>query len=179
MGEGGENTMDERARGATNWLESAMPRYANTLARTAYAYLGDLALAEDAVQETFLKAWKGFDRFRGEADEKTWLLRIAINTCKDLRRGAWFRRVDRSVPLESLPEGEAPFTPADDALTRAVMALPHRQRAVVLLHCYQELTAEETARVLGVARSTVFARLQKARKALQQALEGYEDEDDR
>jgi RNA polymerase sigma-70 factor (ECF subfamily) len=171
MNEGGESTMDEK----THWLNSAMPRWANSLTRTAYAYLGDRALAEDAVQETFLKAWKGFDRFRGEADEKTWLFRIAINTCKDLRRGAWFRRVDRSVPLESLPEGAIPFTPLDDALTRAVLSLPHRLRAVVLLHCYQELTAEETARALGVARSTVFARLKKAREALQQALEGWEE----
>ena len=51
-----------------------------------FACLNDEALAEDAVQETFLKAYRALDRFRGDAEEKTWLLRIAINTCRDLRR---------------------------------------------------------------------------------------------
>ena len=91
------------------WLEGAMARWEQSLLRTCFAYLGDLSLAEDAVQETFLKAWKNLDRFRGEASEKTWLLRIAINTCKDVRRSAWFRRVNRAVSLESLPEAPAPF----------------------------------------------------------------------
>ena len=85
------------------WLEGAMARWEQSLLRTCFAYLGDMALAEDAVQETFLKAWKNLDRFRGEASEKTWLLRIAINTCKDVRRSAWFRRVNRAVSLDSLP----------------------------------------------------------------------------
>ena len=85
------------------WLEGAMARWEQSLLRTCFAYLGDLSLAEDAVQETFLKAWKNLDRFRGEASEKTWLLRIAINTCKDVRRSAWFRRVNRAVSLDSLP----------------------------------------------------------------------------
>lgn len=79
-------------RGA--WLENAMDRWETSLMRMCYAYLGDVLLAEDAVQETFLKAWKAYDRFRGEADEKTWLMRIAINNCKDMRRGAWFRHTD-------------------------------------------------------------------------------------
>ena len=70
--------MAENPRGA--WLENAMKRWEASLMRMCFVYLGDMALAEDAVQETFLKAWKGYERFRGEANEKTWLMRIAINT---------------------------------------------------------------------------------------------------
>ena len=93
--------MQERAQ----WLEEAMQQYEQSLIRLCFAYLGDLALAEDAVQETFLKAWKGYCAYRGEASEQTWLMRIAINTCKDIRRSAYFRHTDRRTPLESLPEG--------------------------------------------------------------------------
>ncbi|WP_102412773.1 sigma-70 family RNA polymerase sigma factor [Beduinella massiliensis] len=160
--------MDQRSA----WLERAIQRWEQALMRTAYAYLGDFALAEDAVQETFLKAWRARDRFRGEAEEKTWLMRIAINTCKDIRRGAWFRHIDPAASLDRLPEGSVPFTPEEDAITRAVLTLPAKLRAVVILHCFQGLTGDETAKVLGISRSTVFERLQKARAVIQRELEG-------
>ncbi|MBQ8953524.1 MAG: RNA polymerase sigma factor [Clostridia bacterium] len=155
------------------WLEDAMARWETSLVRLCYAYLGDRALAEDAVQETFLKAWKGYGQFHGEAQEKTWLMRIAINTCKDVRRSAWFRHTDRSVPLEDLPEPSAPFTFRDDTVTRAVMGLKPKLKAVVLLRWYQQLTAEETAQALGISRSAVFKRLDKAREALRGELEEW------
>lgn len=158
-------------RGA--WLENAMDRWETGLMRMCYAYLRDVLLAEDAVQETFLKAWKAYDRFRGEADEKTWLMRIAINNCKDMRRGAWFRHTDFSAALDGLPEGWASFTARDDTVTRAVMRLPPRLREAVLLHWYQGLSGEETAAVLRISRSAVFNRLKKARCLLQKELEGW------
>lgn len=150
-----------------------MARWEVSLLRMCFAYLRDTALAEDAVQETFLKAWKGYDRFRGEASEKTWLLRIAVNTCKDLRKSAWFRHTDRAA---ALPEGREPFAEQDDALTRAVMGLKPRLREAVLLRWYQGLTGEETARVLQVARTTVYNRLNKAQRLLQTELEAWHDE---
>ena len=159
------------------WLEDAMDHWERSLLRTCYAYLGDVSLAEDAVQETFLKAWKGFDHFRGASEEKTWLMRIAINTCKDIRRSAWFRHVDRSITLDELPEGTEPFSLKDDTLTRAVMALKPRIREVVLLHWYQQLSADETAKALGVSRSTVYNRIEKACRLLQKELEVWYRED--
>lgn len=159
------------------WLENAMNRWERNLLRTCYAYLGDIALAEDAVQETFLKAWKGFDRFRGASEEKTWLMRIAINTCKDVRRSAWFRHIDRSATLDMLPEGIEPFTSKDDTLTRAIMALKPKIREVVLLHWYQQLSGDETAKALGVSRSTVYNRLEKAQRLLRKDLEVWYLED--
>ena len=67
-------------------LTALMSAHRTSLVRLAYLYLGDSALAEDAVQETFLKAWRHWESFREESAEKTWLTRIAINTCKDIRR---------------------------------------------------------------------------------------------
>lgn len=157
------------------WLEEAMNRWETSLLRLCFAYLGDRDLAEDAVQETFLKAWKGWDRFRREADEKTWLTRIAINTSKDMRKSAWFRHVDRSAALDSLPEGSVPFEALDDTITRTVMALPGKLRQVSLLCWLQGLSGDEAARVLRVPRSTVYHRLKKAQELLKQELEGYDE----
>ena len=166
--------MEQFDRG--QWLEEAMERWEQSLLRTCYAYLGDIALAEDAVQETFLKAWKGIGSFRDGASEKTWLMRIAINTCKDVRRGAWFRHIDRNASLDRLPEGSEPFSETDDTLVRAVMALKPRLKEAVLLCWYQQLTADEAAQALGISRSTVYYRLEQARKQLRKELEAWHDE---
>ena len=153
-----------------------MQRHETELLRLCYAMLGDTSLAEDAVQDTFVKAYRGYTSFRGEAEDKTWLTRIAVNTCKDLRRSAWHRHVDRSVTPESLPEPAVPFTEWDDAVTRAVMSLRPKHREVVLLRFYQGMTIPETAHVLGVTKSTVYNRLERAYGLLRQCLEGWNDE---
>ena len=62
-----------------------MQRYELPVKRMCCAFLQDAALAEDAAQETFLRAYRALDGFRSESSEKTWLMRIAINVCKDMR----------------------------------------------------------------------------------------------
>ena len=160
------------------WLDEILTRWEKPMLRLCFAYLGDTALAEDAVQEMFFKAWKNYDRFRREANEKTWLTRIAINTCKDLMKSAWARNTDRSVTPETLPEGSAPFDDRDDTVTRAVMSLPPKLKEVTLLHWYQGLTLEEMGKALRLPRSTINYRLKKAKEILKQELEDwyYEDE---
>ena len=155
------------------WLDELLSRWEKPMLRLCFAYLGDTALAEDAVQETFFKAWKNRDRFRREAEEKTWLTRIAINTCKDLLKSAWARNTDRSVSPETLPEGSAPFEEQDDTVTRAVMSLPPKLREVTLLHWYQGMTLEEMVKVQRLPRSTINYRLKKAKMILKQELEGW------
>lgn len=146
--------------------------YQVPLRRMCCIWLKDAALAEDAVQETFVKAWRAALSFRGECSEKTWLMRIAVHVCWDMRRSWWFRHVDRSVRLEHLPEPAVPFEERDDTLVRAVCALPAHQREAVLLYYYQDMTLTEIAQVLEVAPSTVKRRLDSAHKALQRKLEG-------
>ena len=160
------------------WLENALARWEKPILHLCYAYLGDTALAEDAVQETFLKAWRHYDRFRGEAGDKTWLMRIAMNTCKDQLKSAWFRNTDRSVTPDLLPEGSVPFEERDDTVTRAVMSLPPKLREVTLLRWYQGLSLEEMVQVMRVPRSTVNYRLKKAKTMLQGSLEEWYDEEE-
>lgn len=154
------------------WLEGIVERYEQPLKRMCYLYLRDLSLAEDAVQETFLKAYQSIDGFRKESSEETWLMRIAINTCKDMRKSAWFRYVERSVTLEDLPEAAQPYTEEDSFLTLEVMQLPRKLLEAVLLYYYQGMTVYETARALGITAPSVSVRLRKARTKLRSALEG-------
>ena len=168
--------MDQDQR--KEWLNSRVIRWEKPLLRLCFAFLCDTALAEDAVQETFFKAWKGIDRFRADSSEKTWLTRIAVNTCKDLRKSAWVRNTDRSVTPDLLPEGSVPFDERDDTVTRAVLSLPPKLKDVTLLHWYQGMTLDEIVRVLRLPRSTVNYRLKKAKAMLKEQLEDwyYEDE---
>ena len=157
------------------WLEQAMEQWEVPLLRTCYLLVKDVALAEDAVQDTFVKAWQAHDHFRGEASEKSWLMRIAVNTCRDLRRGKWFRHVDRQVRMENLPEPAEPFQWEDDTVTRAILALPDGLRQVVTLRYYQGFTVQEAADILKLSRRTVHYRLEKAERLLKESLEEWYD----
>ncbi len=160
------------------WLDEAITRWEKPLLRLCYAYLCDTELAEDAVQETFFKAWKNYGKFRGDAEEKTWLTRIAINTCKDQMKSAWARHTDRSVTPDALPEGSASYDAQDDTVTRAVLSLPKDLKEAVLLHWYQGMTLDEIRRVLRLPRSTINYRLKKAKAILKKELEEWYFEDE-
>ena len=117
-------------------LISLVDQYQSSLLRLCFIYLHDKALAEDAVQETFLKAYKSLSSFRGESSAKTWLTRIAMNTCRDMRRAGWFRFMDRRVTPEDVPPVPVhPFENSDaDALAQAIIKLPVKQKEVILLY---------------------------------------------
>ena len=156
-------------------LNRLVEEHQTALLRLCYLMLKDAALAEDAVQETFWKAWRSMDNFRGESSEKTWLAHIAVNTCRDMKRGAWLRHTDRRVTPEMLPEAASSYTERDEAVTVAVLALPDKLREPITLYYYQDMTMQEIADALGVALSTVHARIQKAQNKLRMELErrGY------
>ena len=154
-------------------LRRLMAQHKSDLMRICYVYLTDAALAEDAVQETFVKAYRALESFRGEANEKTWLTRIAINVCKDMKRDSWFRLFDRRVTLDTLPEPiQQTLTPWDGDLLEDVMNLPSKEKDVVLMYYYQGMTVEEIARALACSIATVSKRMGKARNKLRGLLEG-------
>ena len=136
------------------WLEQAMAQWEVPLLRTCYLLLRDTALAEDAVQETFVKAWRFYDGYRKEASEKTWL-------------------IDRRVNMDDLPESAVPFELPDDTVTNAILSLPTALRQVITLRYFQSLTVQEVAEVLHVSRRTVHYRLDKAERYLKSSLEEW------
>ena len=156
-------------------LERLLQEHGDSLYRMCVLYLKDEFLAQDAVQDTFLKAMTA--SFRGECSEKTFLAGIAINVCRDYLRSPWRRRRAGPELLETASAVPAP-EPTDDTLPRAVMALPGKYREVVVLYYYQELKAKEVAEALQLSLSTVTVRLTRARAMLKKKLKGwyYDDE---
>ena len=152
-------------------IEELIRLYQVPLLRLCYVQLQDKALAEDAVQETFLKACNGLGTFRGESSEKTWLTRIAMNVCRDYQRGSWFKHTDRSITPDMLQIGEVQPDTEDMDLSLAVMKLPRKLREAVLLYYYQDMDTAEIGAVLGIAHSSVSNRLRRGRDLLRKALE--------
>lgn len=155
-------------------LEQWITQYADTILRMCYVYLRDVGQAEDAMQDTFLKAWKSPEQFeqRGGGTERTWLMRIAINVCHDYHRSRWFRHVDRTKTLEELPARYETVLPEDHSLLLEVCNLPEKYKRVILLYYYQEMTLQETADALIISRSAVHKQLMKAQELLKGKLTG-------
>ena len=167
----------EEAR-ARQWLESLMDAYGTSLLRMCTVYLRDASLAQDAVQDTFLKAYRNMDSFRKACSEKTWLMRIAVHTCRDYQRSAWFRHTDQRKSIEELPERQAPDAFWDHTVLDEISRLPKRYREVILLRYYQGMKIREVAQVLHVSESAVKQRCSKANAILHERLkEWYFDEE--
>ncbi|MBQ8161692.1 MAG: sigma-70 family RNA polymerase sigma factor [Clostridia bacterium] len=158
-------------------IEHMVLRYQLPLLRLCYAYLHDEELAKDAVQETMIKAYRNLDSFGEKASEKTWLSRIAINTCKDMRRAGWFRHVDRTITLDMIPEPMSSAEPEDETLTLEIMKLPTKLKEVALLCWFQGMTYSEAAETLGISLQAVGSRLNRARQKLRFVMEGSEGHD--
>lgn len=153
-------------------FEQLADAYQTALLRMCCLHLGDFALAEDAVQETFLKAWRALPTFRGQSSEKTWLMRIAINTCRDMKRDRWLRFTDRRFTPEMLPEASQPFEKREEELVISVMNLPLKLREVIVLYYYQGMSTLEISDSLGISQSSVSGRLKRGRERLKNVLGG-------
>ena len=123
--------------------------------------------------EIFLSAQQsvGLNSFHGQSSIKTWIMKIAIHTCYDMNHSGWFRRFDRRITPEMLPEAAVPFEERDEELITAVMRLPIKLREVILLFYYQGFSIQEIMDSLGVSQSAVTGRLKRGRDKLRGLLE--------
>jgi len=150
-------------------------RYQRLVFAVSYRLLGDPDLAEDVVQDTFIRAFFSLERFRGTT-MRAWLLRIAHNAALDQLRA---RARRPTVPLEQagehaafdLPESSIEQAGLRAALEAALAALPVEQRAVVVLADVEGLPYEEIAQALGLPLGTVKSRLARARVRLRTLLQ--------
>ena len=165
----GRCTASDDAEDRAQALARMVAEYQGALLRMCYLYLQDASAAQDAVQETFLKAYKGYASFHGKSTERTWLMSIAINVCRDMNRSAWLRHIDRRVTPEDVPL-PAPQDEEALALAEAIRRLPNRHRDVILLYYYQDMTIKEVAEALHAAPSTILKRLNQAKDKLKTLL---------
>ena len=153
----------------------ALPHW-NDLYRTALRQLRDEAVAEDVLQEAYLKAWKSFHQFRKGTDCRAWLFRIMFNCIHDHHR-QWFNTKTVGEPEDRI-EAHFPHAPpipdglTDDDIVSAVQSLSANYREVVLLADVEEFSYKEIAEVLNLPMGTVMSRLSRARRNLRGILAG-------
>ena len=191
-----ENLAQGAAAPDTDDLETRLEQHRVELTAHCYRMLGSAFEAQDAVQETLLRAWRSFDRFEGRSALRSWLYRIATNVCLDMLSG----RERRARPMDLGPAGTADSTlgaplpetawiqpipdgsvvasdadPAEVAEQRenvrlafvaALQHLPPRQRAVLILREVLRWKAGEVAELLETSVASVNSSLQRARAAL-------------
>ena len=181
---------------AVSELEGQLEQHRKELTGYCYRMLGSMFEAEDAVQETMVRAWRALDRFEGRAKLRSWLYRIATNVCLDMLNGRERRvrpmdleppsHADRPLPaplaesawIEPVPDGlvvpsggdPADVTIARESIRLAFMAalqhLPPKQRAVLILREVLRWRATEVAELLGTTVASVNSALQRARATL-------------
>ena len=164
-------TGPDNSRNTEDELNRLVAEYQKTLLHMCSFWLKDALQAEDAVQEVYIKAYKALPGFRHECSEKTWLMRIAANVCRDMQKSRWSRFVNRSVDIANLPEPAYEMIGHDDEVIQAVQALPAQLREVILLHFWQLMSLTEIAVILNTSLSTVSRRLKDAKKRLRIQLE--------
>ena len=153
-------------------FETLYAQYADDVLRMAYFYLADRHKAEDVCQDVFVKLYTHGATIE-PGKEKAWLLRVTVNCCRDLWRGAWLKRVVLGAPtLDIIPAQDETIEQREEKaeLMRAVNRLPAVFRETVLLHYYQGLGIAEIAQMLGLPEGTISSRLSRARKKLEALL---------
>jgi RNA polymerase sigma-70 factor (ECF subfamily) len=172
-----ETELINRAKnGERNAFSELVCIHADGVRNVIYRLYGDIQLAEDAAQETFIRAWLHLGSYRPQTSLRNWLYRISVNAATDM-----LRKEKRILPydLEDLPlkdpqpGPEALFSQEERAtlVQKAVLSLPDACRAVLVLREYEELSYQEIAEALEIPLGTVMSRLNYARKLLREKLE--------
>lgn len=185
-----DHHMENEGRGLS--FEDLVARYERRIYNLVYRQVGDPEDAADLTQETFVKAFRAFDRFRGDSSVFTWLCQIALNLCKNRFRQRDRMRAVGGASIEEMAEpeepGQAPLEVADwsqsperlyeqrelvDRVQEAIAALPHEYRTVIVLRDLQHLSYQEIADVTGLTLENVKTRLHRGRLMLRRKLEPY------
>lgn len=159
-------------------FERVVQQYGAGLRRLANAWERDPAAQEDLLQEILLAIWRALPRFRGEASERTFVFRVAMNRALTHR----FRKPPRGEPLDTVreaqdpgrtPEAEATISEQRARLLSAIQSLPVATRQILTL-ALEGLSRGEIADILGISENNATVRLSRARRALQEMLGTYE-----
>lgn len=163
-------------RGQAGAFRALFEKYKDKVYSVALRYSGDAAAAQDIAQDTFLKLFSAIEGFRGDSGFESWLYRLVVNRCFDLKR-----RTRRLMPLmeELFSALRAPDESILDEVLRSEMSahvaavvasLPPEQRMVVVLRYTQNLSYDEIAEILGCSSGTIGSRLNRAHRVIARRL---------
>jgi len=162
--------------GDRNAFSELVRTHAQGVLNVIYRMCGDMQIAEDAAQETFIQAWLRLQSYRPQASLRNWLYRIAVNTAIDM-----LRKEKRILPsaIEDLnltdsgpgPETLVANSERTEMVQEAILALPDASRAVLVLREFEGLSYQEIAESIDIPVGTVMSRLNYARKLLREKLE--------
>jgi len=151
-------------------LSRALQRYANTVRRVCFMHLNNRSDMEDIFQDVFLKYALHEAAFESDDHERAWLIRVAINACKDTVKSFWRRRVgsleDADISCLSISDESR------DVLDAVLRLTPPKYRDVIYLHYYEGYKASEIALILGQKEKTIYTWLARAREQLKISLGG-------
>lgn len=154
-------------KNGTEFISQLFSEYGDEILRLCYLYLKNREDAEDAAMEAFSRALSHADGFHGGSQPRTWLVRIAINVCKDMLKASSRRTNLGSDPLENIPaEDELSRREERLAISAAISSLPLIYREAAVLHFYNGFTIKEAAKIAGVAHTTMAFRIKRARELL-------------
>lgn len=154
-------------------VERAIAKYGDMVARICVLYLKNHADSEDIFQTVFLRYFQKAPPFDSDEHEKAWLLRVAINRCKDVLKSPWRQRITSDEVLAELP---APVREEQGELLEVVLSLPKKYKEVLYLHYYEDYPAQEIALILKKNINTVYTLLSRGRELLKQQIGGESGE---
>ncbi len=148
-------------------FDAIVQRFQDRVFRLASVWLHDEQSAADVTQEVFVRGFKGLRKFRFRSEPFTWLYRVTRNVCREFNRTQRGEAlVDEPPDTSSVPEGQVASLDSARRVRDLVAKLPPRQREVVMLRIFEDLSVRETAGAMGCREGTVKALLHKATKAL-------------
>jgi len=153
-------------------IEEIYERHRMTVYRVCYTYLKQAMDTEDAVQETFFRLIRKHPKLEGEEHEKAWLIRTAVNICKDELR----KKRRRDEDIEDHPELQSPEHIGTSVIMEAVLSLPEKYKTVLYLYYYEGYDSAEIAAILKRPKSTIRNYLHEARMILKERLGDYDEE---
>ena len=152
------------------YIGELMEKYGDAVLRVAFTYLKNMADAEDAVQEVFLKIIDKPPEFDEIQNIKAWLIRVAVNVCKNKLNLYWNKNktsIDDVAEIETFDKYNL-----DSDVTKAVMSLGEKYRIVIYMYYYEGYSTAETAEMLGKPAATVRSDLRRGRERMKALLGG-------
>lgn len=150
-------------------INRAVDRYADTVRRICLLHLKNYSDTEDIFQSVFLKYMLYNGTFCDEEHEKAWIIRVAMNSCKDLLKSFYHKNI---VSLEDTYAVEDVSYAIESEVLEAVTSLPKKYKDAVYLHYYEGYTASEISKITGKKENTVYTLLSRARQLLKDKLGG-------